>query len=73
MRTPTKLTKEQRELMDLLTEEYLLYTEQIKKQKEKVDLLFKKARGLKLPSPQVAKRLGITKSAVGQRYDKLPH
>ncbi len=73
MRTPVKLNKAQKEVLDNLEKEYRTFTEENRKRKKVIAELFYKASQLKIPTPQVSARLGITKCAVQQRYEKLPH
>jgi hypothetical protein len=73
MRTPTKLNKEQKSVLEELEKEYKAFTKADKEWRSRIAKLFYKAGQLKIPTPQVSNKLGITKCAVAQRYEKLPH
>jgi hypothetical protein len=69
MMTPKKLNKKQEEVLKALVREYKKH----QKIKKNIDVLFYEAGRLKIPAPQVAKKLGVSNFAVQQRYAKLPH
>ena len=67
MRKPKKLTKEQKEILADIVENYIYW----KETKKNLALLFDKAERLRIPITQIAKAIGITKGGVHERYQTV--